>query len=413
MEENNVKQLVILGNGFDLACGLKSRYDDYFKQRFEKVDENEVIDKLLQHKPNKNGSALNLNVYGVKNHQFKRFKSFDPQKDYETNVNYFDLLFMATRRYMKLDDSWSNVEQILQEVLRLMYYQCDNNGFDTSEEIYLKAKSLKDKCFNNYKFNSTDDKIEFITFVLHIFNNTVQDGEIEKSLKKYEKTFGRFIASQINESYIDKVNSKLNALIPQKADILSFNYSATPLFDSKLSNNEKINNWYNVHGLARFDPSARTRAIHKVHDMFLKIPRPIFGISRYDQVNKEFLSKKDPVYLFTKDNRRDEKINDMSYNFLKYEISPSIKLVTVFGHSLGMTDYDYFKKIFQKLNLANGKLCLQIYYCNNDDRQNKEMALKQMLDEYSHDASINADDLYNKLCQENRLSYKEIVVNKI
>lgn len=33
MTNNNqpTKQLIILGNGFDLACGLKSSYSDFFK----------------------------------------------------------------------------------------------------------------------------------------------------------------------------------------------------------------------------------------------------------------------------------------------------------------------------------------------------------------------------------------------
>ena len=44
MVEDSVKQLVILGNGFDLACGLNSTYDEFFKERFEKVDTDKIID---------------------------------------------------------------------------------------------------------------------------------------------------------------------------------------------------------------------------------------------------------------------------------------------------------------------------------------------------------------------------------
>ena len=31
------KQLIVLGNGFDLKCGLKSSYKDFFEQRFAKI----------------------------------------------------------------------------------------------------------------------------------------------------------------------------------------------------------------------------------------------------------------------------------------------------------------------------------------------------------------------------------------
>ena len=113
MVEDSVKQLVILGNGFDLACGLNSTYDEFFKERFEKVDTDKIIDTLLAHKPNSHGSALNLKVYGL-NPVFKKFTdNLNPDENYEVKVNYFDLLFMATNRYMKADKSWSSVEQIL------------------------------------------------------------------------------------------------------------------------------------------------------------------------------------------------------------------------------------------------------------------------------------------------------------
>lgn len=39
-ENNNAKQLLILGNGFDKGCGLKSDYSDFFNERFSKIDKN-------------------------------------------------------------------------------------------------------------------------------------------------------------------------------------------------------------------------------------------------------------------------------------------------------------------------------------------------------------------------------------
>lgn len=93
------------------------------------------------------------------------------------------------------------------------------------------------------------------------------------------------------------------------------------------------------------------------------------------------------------------------YNFLNYRISSNIDLVTIFGHSLGMADYDYFKNIFQKLDLANGNLKLEIYYYGKDDKI-LEDNFKRMLDEYSHTVSMNRDDLYSKLCNEKRVIFK-------
>ncbi|MGL4364316.1 MAG: AbiH family protein [Bacteroidales bacterium] len=31
-----MEQLIILGNGFDLACNLRSRYEDFYNSRYKK-----------------------------------------------------------------------------------------------------------------------------------------------------------------------------------------------------------------------------------------------------------------------------------------------------------------------------------------------------------------------------------------
>lgn len=388
-EINNAKQLLILGNGFDKACGLNSDYSDFFNERFSKIDKKSIINTLLRHKPNNHGSIRNFNAYGLGN---QKFYNFDGK--YENKVNYFDLLFIATQKYIQMNETWSDIEQILQEILQF---------------IYKEDPSSKNKSFNNYKFNSDKEILTFKNFLLHIFSNTSTDKTIKKALEEYERLFGKFITTEINKQslYMTNVKYKLNQLIKEESDVLSFNYSATPLLDSELSNIDLLHDWYNVHGLSRWGSDYRTIAVHKTHNNNVILPKPIFGISKYDQTNDQFLSVNDPIYQFTKNNRRKEKIERMKrgYNFLNYRISSNIDLVTIFGHSLGMADYDYFKNIFQKLDLANGNLKLEIYYYGKDDKI-LEDNFKRMLEEYSHTVSMNRDDLYSKLCNEKRVIFK-------
>lgn len=390
-ESNNAKQLLILGNGFDKACGLKSDYSDFFNERFSKIDKKSIINTLLRHKPNNHGSIRNFNVYGLGD---QKFYNFDGK--YENKVNYFDLLFIATQEYIQMNGTWSDIEQILQEILQFIYKE------DPS-------------CFNNYKFTSDEEILAFKNFLLHVFSNTSADKTIKKALEEYERLFGKFITTEINKQnlYITNVKYKLNQLIKKEADILSFNYSATPLLDSELSNIDLLHDWYNVHGLSRWGSYYRTIAVHKTHNNNVILPRPIFGISKYNQTTDKFLSVNDPIYQFTKNNRRKEKIERMKngYNFLNYKISSNIDLVTIFGHSLGMADYDYFKNIFQKLDLANGNLKLEIYYYEKDDTALKDN-LKHMIEEYSRTVSMNQDDLCSKLCNEKRVIFKNSKIIK-
>lgn len=42
-------QLLILGNGFDLQCGLKSSFNDFMKTRLEKVQKIRELIKVSKH----------------------------------------------------------------------------------------------------------------------------------------------------------------------------------------------------------------------------------------------------------------------------------------------------------------------------------------------------------------------------
>ncbi|MDY4159146.1 MAG: AbiH family protein [Candidatus Onthovivens sp.] len=424
MENENKKQLIILGNGFDLACGLKSSYNDFFEQRFEKVkkvNRDRIIKTIPKYKPNNKGSVLNFKVHSLEKPVFNTFKN-----GYDDKVNYFDLLFLGTRTYMNFDNlSWSNIEQILQETLQIVYKDADGAIFNDKEELNNRAKELEKKCFSNYEFKSNEDKLNLIKFILHIFNKTIGDNNIKKSLEQYETIFGHFITNSINlnTKYLENVQKKLTQLIDQEAKesyVLNFNYSATPLLDPQILNIKRLSNWRNIHGLSRWDSNSRIQVIHKYGNNSIRLPRPIFGISKYDEVKNEFLSKEDPIYQFTKTKRREEKLQqgsrfldfefnnntEKNANFSHFTVPCDTNLVTIFGHSLGMTDYDYFKDIFQKLDLANGNLQLKIYYYQSDLPLLKT-SLYNMLEEYSHDVSMNARDLYHKLHNEGRLIFRD------
>ncbi|MGI1819860.1 AbiH family protein [Lactobacillus johnsonii] len=453
MENENKKQLIILGNGFDLACGLKSSYKNFFEQRFEKVKPEKIVKTIQKHKPNNNGSALNLDAYGLCNQELNTFNTkyyHEPIKfkhstiefsykitKYTHTVNYFDLLFMATKIYMDSDNSWlwSNIEQILQEMLQIVYEEVKEKTFNDEEELN-KAKELENKYFNNYDFKSNDDKLNLIKFILHIFNKTTEEDkedQIKKALKQYEETFGHFITNQIkfNDKYLDNVSKKLTQLTEKETYILNFNYSATSLLDEQIRKNiypsNSVKEWVNIHGLSRWKGKNRTKIIHDyIHNNNLKVPRPIFGISKYDENNSRLLDDGNSLYKFTKTKRREEAFENLGFNPQEedtkiidfsskkkkkekkvqkethFTVPSDINLITIFGHSLGMTDYDYFNDIFHKLNLKGKKVKLEVYYHGNNLPSLKK-SLKRILKEYSN------DDLYTDLCNKGLLVFRNAI----
>lgn len=453
MEDENKKQLIILGNGFDIACGLKSSYKNFFEQRFEKVKPEEIVKTIQKHKPNHKGSVLNLDTYGLHNQELNTFNTkYDHETikfkhniiecsykitEYTHKINYFDLLFMATKTYMDSDNSWlwSNIEQILREMLQIVYEEVKEKTFNDEEELN-KAKELENKYFNNYDFKSNDDKLNLIKFILHIFSNTTEkykEDKIKKALKQYEKLFGHFITNEIklNDNYFQNVKRKLTRLTKKEAYVLNFNYSATSLLDKQIRKNiypsNPVKEWVNIHGLSRWNGKNRTKIIHDyIHNNNLKVPRPIFGISKYDENNSRLLGDGDSLYKFTKTKRREEAFETLGFNpeeedtkiidfssknkrkeekvqkKTHFTVPSDINLITIFGHSLGMTDYDYFNDIFHKLNLKGRKVKLEIYYHGNNLPSLKK-SLKCILKKYSD------DDVYNDLCANGLLVFRNAI----
>lgn len=451
MENENKKQLIILGNGFDLACGLKSSYNDFFEQRFEKAKSEEIVKTIQKHKLNNQGSVLNLDAYGLRDQELNTFNTKCGHEtiefkhnvielsykitEYTHIINYFDLLFMATKIYMDSDNlsSWSNIEQILQEILQIVYEEINEVDFSDKEKLNNKARELEEKCFNKYDFKSKEDKLNLIKFILHIFNKTTVDNKIKKALEQYEEIFGHFITNEINlnDKYFQNVKRKLAQLTEKESYVLNFNYSATSLLDNQIIKNsylsKPVKEWVNIHGLSRWVGKSRTQIIQKyIHNNNLRVPRPIFGISKYDESNKKFFDNQDSIYQFTKMKRREDaldalgfnpqeddiKIIDFSSKNMKKEenvqknthftVPFDINLITIFGHSLGMTDYDYFKDIFKKVNLANKNVKLEIYY-HGDNLHSLKNSLKRILKEYSD------DNLYNDLRDKGLLSFRNSI----
>ena len=100
------KQLLVLGNGFDLHCGLKSSYKDFFRYT--------ILDTI--------GERFNL-------------------AQMKAGVSGFweGLLMEYYKTFGNIDYSWCDIESIIKETLYFIY--CGNNKelVDVNNGLWLKA----------------------------------------------------------------------------------------------------------------------------------------------------------------------------------------------------------------------------------------------------------------------------------
>ena len=357
-------QLLVLGNGFDLACGLKSSYSDFFYWRYEELNINienfsEKLNEFIEF-TNLNNRKRRSNI----NIPLKVFSEFKKKFD---NLTDWDIFFLVDR-YFKTKSigiesyNWCDIESLIKKVL--LGLSSDKYPYDDCADF--------EGFINNYTVNVDWD--EYLR-ELHI---------IEKSFSTYLKTLDdtcdydsramRKIDFLINKEDIEK---------KEHIDIFSFNYT---LNDFMVFHKEGIvRSFSNIHGDDKHNNS-------------------IFGI---DSTDVDVFS---PFYRFTKTYRiLFENINEKR----SQKLDEKVGLITFYGHSLAKADYSYFEAMFDRYNIYNSDVTLEFYcslYENEIDHRNIELKksfYKSIIDLVSsYGSTLNNNHgahLLHRLIIENRL----------
>ena len=364
---------LVIGNGFDLYCGLKSSYKDFFNY-------NEEIKEWCNDFMSLKCVEFNANVLGLDKSRLINHIKYDKISK-NNNVTFWNLYFHIINSNYNRD--WCVIEKELQ------YAITDSNSL-----IYDALKIIEDYILNG------DTKIEFenkayLLAKYFIFDNG-KIGRIDANsysnyllseLKKYEIRFGNYIYEQSKNNYkfIDNVRKFLKkiAKVTNWLSIDSFNY--TPM-SSIL---EKI-----------YDESYCVRHINGDYN------EPIFGI---DSSNIKITSNN---YMFTKTYRRlEQMLDDKTKENYMYVDNEFFSLV-IFGHSLNEQDYNYFFPILDSLNLYdtdnNRKIIVlySVYEKNNEYeiKTNLINAISKMLDIYEdYNGKTREKRLLDKLIMQGRL----------
>lgn len=345
------KQLIILGNGFDLACGLKSSYTDFFNGSTSKILKYNSSEKEISEILNGDDHTFDLKVEDLK-HGYRLKEINSNVKDY--NVTFWDLYFLIRKVCVNthLADNhtlaWNDVESNIYYVLHL---------FSKSEKL------------NRSEFSELDKEIfDFIESVLDSEDFKEYDGlpcdYLFDQLKIFEENFNKYIRNEVqgNDNYLTNAIKKLvklkdNNVIHSK--ILSFNYSINKNNLSKNLDYNPIDAKYYLHGLKLLKSIDQWRNIHGIAKEGYPSKEIIFGIDS-DIVNKNRYKDKreyEKELQFTKTYRVAYN-TDPSNQFI---VSKDIKLITFYGHSLSSADYSYFESIFDVLDIYNSDVILQFY----------------------------------------------------
>lgn len=414
-----VKQLLIIGNGFDLASGLKSSYSDFFNYLMDKY--NTSVEKIKY-------SIDQLNTLYENDSSFQKMIFFEssgsPQYEVLKKMNLWILLFVCSSLNEKSD--WQNIEAQIQLFLEsgIFYGECIKtlDSFNCNHNVLLyrfKIKSQEQRAV--LKPIEPLLQVRLTETTLSLDNNLrpLQVAKfLLKELDKLEQEFEKFLfdksgysldgnsslSGRVNNKYEEKSAKLLFLLL---ADLVSLDFtdpnfsiekvkyfSSQIAFEHNLLNFNYTTPWKifkQTHKLS-YEGLLPTKS-NNVHGEAIPkndgVGRIIFGIDSQE------ISASRPEYLFTKSfrclvNQSDTRVNlypivlpiESDYEDREIEQSSNvfdsqIKIIKFFGHSLGEADYSYFMQMFDTFDLYNSDVILVFYFSCYDTRDRIEHLFEQ------------------------------------
>lgn len=355
----------MIGNGFDLSCGLESRYSDFFKNR---------IGSLFGKFNNYDGIRISLEQREKNNewneNYFDRFLA--SKSNWPEGITSWDCIFIFAEKFLNDSESrqWQDVENIIFNVVSIVLWPA-NSSKEFKTNLLFKGSSTEER---------QDNKEQFFDMVM-CFAGSESDNLEKKadhlltSLNEFEKAFAEYILNEYKRtgnSYKNKAtdlikdftgwndSSKSNGTL----DVLSFNYSLDARFGKELQDKGyPLNSWTNIHGLASYGDKNAESYIDRIQGTRLKkLPAPIFGIDNHDILRDGFPN--DLRLLFTKSYRL---VNSNVVSMVRNDTCSNADYIIFYGHSLGRADYSYFETLFDDSNLYNSHTKLIFYYYEEND----------------------------------------------
>lgn len=451
MAENN---LIILGNGFDLATKYKSTFGDFF-DTFNDLDEyksaKQLIDDLsFKYKDGisdtKNEERITMIIDDDRlNIKVNPILAFPEENDYhkmkvlakeismrnfnEVNINkmisdirendetisdinvgelkhsFWGIWFLILKGENLRD--WSAVEEQLTNFFREKLVLNKGIGLERITATTTRYKTLFKliSIYSGLDLEISSIKVDYIDFILlkyfikynpEVIDNKEFDLQmyndlLMKQLNQFEKAFAFYLNDMINNT---------NSFIDTARDAL-----ITKL-GYKTGLNSILNfNYTKIDGVLESD-------VRHIHGS-LENENIIFGIDSND------LDYSEDYYMFTKTYRimADNQGNHVDI-FLNNE---DVDNIIFFGQSLSESDYSYFQSIFDHYNIYDNKKIKLIFYSLIFEEKIEDQIKKDqydhvgtLLDEYSKTIPDKRaqKNLMHKLLLENRLSVINLSVRK-
>lgn len=328
--------ILIVGNGFDLAHGLKTSYKDFLeycsKKNIKDFTEGEPLYK----------KCCETNIW-MKHFITRQRELANTWIDLENEI--YGVIKTLTKRAIIRN----NIRQVL-------YIDKRGNNFNL-----LKIENFLREPLWNEKLSKIGCEEPYRNYIVNysIENSTDLVCLLYKHLREFAQNFERYLLEVVLSSINEKgIKYQFSLQAPNKAvHVLSFNYTDTyeRLYKLKSTYANPKSYYVYVHGKAR--NSQNCNLVLGTHSFYNYLPN-----SLSEEIPVEF-------NVFKKHNQRHKYGTIEAYqDFLKILTDKRRVIKPVFhviGHSLDKTDHNILKHVF----LANKNAVINIYFHNEEAQE--------------------------------------------
>lgn len=459
MTHTKASQLIVLGNGFDLHCGLKSSYKDflyyvitqkytnYFSSDSEEAsDRNEAIEKAF---------ADSANYVGVRRIHFDAIYFERNVKMNDTifpDINIWYLILFHEKLVQSLNQSsnWSDIESVIEKYVSGKFIFNNDNG-KQSQKTFIDI--LVDTFFSygferNILSKEIMEQVEYKLaglLLYHLLNREDDCYEIKEKIEEIRKKHDNSVSWRFDEARIKKielrikeeerpevVNILINLLMGElhklEIDFQTYliqeiereeykskaeNFLQTIVMDGDFLSNYSVFS-FNYTNLCSGNLGIQVafRNVHGALNQNSNESKIIFGIdnissdSRAEDIGYRFTKAYRTMRLYT------ELENDMAFgDKIDNIFTKDMDVIKFYGHSLARADYSYFQYIFDMYDLYNSNIKLIFYYSKIEGRTVEEVRQEQyrnitkLIEQYGEtlDNKAHGRNLLTRLIQTGRL----------
>ena len=463
-EAGQLKQLIIIGNGFDLECELKTKYADFFNHRF--VDLFESVEAEESREPTM-GSGIDTTFRF--NYLNNKPYPDSPEIVYAID-SLWDVVFCYLFHHKKKLDTWKDVESSIRDFISSSDGEITFSRFldKYSETIKEKtqyqakiANGIPYKGYNgwnrSFDYEPLPANRSYADYEYLLILSRIAEGTYEDRLRRLADGYYDYRISDDSGSTIEgkrydikKIREVLLDIVLEELKIFEGNFYEYVSGEVSAKSDEYIRKAANLYKqISRTGPDGEdlidadgggrglidaivTFIYTSPFDVFdaedrknIKCVSHVHGKICEENENKEIIFGIDPLqntvedtYKFTKAYRRME-----CSSFERYKMDSEgmtlgeflgegqkVDYIKIYGHSIGEADYSYFQSIFDAVDLYGGstRLCFFGKKQASEDDTASEIKVGPIFDlikRYSETLSdkTKGDNLLNKLIFENRL----------